>query len=395
VSVTTHHSPISPAPEVATAQRARRVGAPEERLHYIDGFRAVAILLVMTHHFATAAIGADLASRGWPRLGGGLGWITNSGVELFFVLSGVVLLRPYLRGNRAFMIGRYTVRRVARLWPPFLASWLFAGAVVMFDTVSPTWYNILPRFTIVDWLRQIGIVNLGWPIYNLAWWSLTPEFAFYACAPLLIAIFGNQRATSRVIAVGTVAMLASIVFWDPRESNPGVRSGLLNAARQFLAYSPCFLAGVLLATTNLSRRIGISITAAGAIYFVLSLEIQRANVHSAFALLYTGLLVVAHTTRPIRRQLERPSMIWLGERSYSFFLTHFSLLYLADATVAHFVRGRTIEYHLGTRLLAAVGTMLVSMLLFWFVERKFAHSLATSDAFWPWQASTATRAADP
>ena len=30
---------------------------------------------------------------------------TQSGVELFFVLSGVVLLRPYLRGHRPFALG--------------------------------------------------------------------------------------------------------------------------------------------------------------------------------------------------------------------------------------------------------------------------------------------------
>ena len=162
-----------------TASAEKHQRAP--RLHEIDGLRALAIALVMTHHFATGKVQMVLVARGRPLLGNAIGLTTNSGVELFFVLSGVVLLRPYLRKLRPLRALQYFRRRIERLWPPFLGALFFGGIVVMIATMWPTWYSreILPQFSLTDWARQLPIMNFGWPIYNLAWWSLTPELTFY------------------------------------------------------------------------------------------------------------------------------------------------------------------------------------------------------------------------
>lgn len=50
---------------------------------------------------------------------------------------------------------------------------------------------------------------------------------------------------------------------------------------------------------------------------------------------------------------------------------------------------RSGEYLLVTRLAAVPLSLLVAMLLFSFVERRFAHGLVTEGNFWPWRATSA------
>ena len=65
---------------------------------------------------------ASLVAGGHTAIGTFLSHFGASGVELFFTLSAVVLLRPYLRFSRRMAIGQYAWRSVVRLWPPFLGG---------------------------------------------------------------------------------------------------------------------------------------------------------------------------------------------------------------------------------------------------------------------------------
>src|SRR5262245_31184764 len=96
--------------------------AATERFHQLDGLRAVAVGVVIFHHCLTNPINQLLRARGFNYLADALYFTTGSGVELFFVLSGVVLLRPYVRGARPFKPSTYFLRRIERLWPPYLVA---------------------------------------------------------------------------------------------------------------------------------------------------------------------------------------------------------------------------------------------------------------------------------
>jgi len=94
------------------------------RIHGLDTLRALAVSLVVLHHY-TLFVG-DASTCGWV---GRIGW---TGVDLFFALSG------YLIGNQIFAaagsarglaLGRFYVRRLLRTLPNFwvvlalYASW--------------------------------------------------------------------------------------------------------------------------------------------------------------------------------------------------------------------------------------------------------------------------------
>src|SRR6516164_4323804 len=86
------------------------------RIAYIDGLRALAVLLVVAHHIGEQYFPAVAAF--------GLG---RHGVDLFFVLSGFCLSYPTLErlardGSATFDVAEFAKRRLIRIIPPYWAA---------------------------------------------------------------------------------------------------------------------------------------------------------------------------------------------------------------------------------------------------------------------------------
>ena len=75
--------------------------------------------------------------------------------------------------------------------------------------------------------------------------------------------------------------------------------------------------------------------------------------------------------------------MFLGERSYSLFLTHYSVIEITCWLTSMTVGGKGAAYFIATRLIAVSLSMLTAMALFRYVERYFATGLVTGDDFWP------------
>ncbi len=395
-------TPVNDRPPTLEAQAPLDYATPQPdkagRFHQLDGLRAVAVTLVLIHHSFTNAVatalltvaaelkqaGREAASGVFTYLADLISGVTASGVELFFVLSGIVLLRPYLRGLRAFDVASYFRRRAQRLWPPYLIALLAAGAVLWVMTRWPTWYSAeLPeRFTLRGWLSQLGILNLGWDMYNVAWWSLTIELIFYLVAPLLVPVFAS-RAMTRLVFVAVMVLSffgAAMIYANANLKTRDLTQAFLN----FGVYLPCFLFGLAIAKYDVPRRAGQLLVAVGLTYVLLATGIKWMNVHAGYGLLYAGLTVLAFDVGGgWTRFLSSPLMVWLGERSYSLFLIHFTAFALTNYAVSWFIPAKTATYFALTRLIGVPGAVLAAMLVFHFVERHFARNLVTDKRFWP------------
>jgi len=282
-----------------------------------------------------------------------------------------------------------------------LAALVIASAVVLLATLHPTWYSrqILPVFSVRGAIRQAGILNFGWPIYNLAWWSLTPELLFYALAPLVVALFAIRglRQPALFLLIGLASVLSAFL-WNVTTSMPGVQDGLANACLQFLAYLPCFMVGTMIAKLDIKPRDATRMLAIGIAYFLIAQYAPQANVHAAYGLIYGGIVCLAmRRGRLLNRMLTRPIAIWVGERSYSLFLVHFSILYLSDYLASLIFAERNAAYGVSSRAFGLVVSLLAAMTIFSLIERRFARGLTTAAAFWPWQLSPSdtTPAAEP
>src|SRR4051812_7514494 len=114
------------------------VADKQERFHFLDGLRGIAASMIVIHHAFTSNIARFITQHGIPFLGDFLLFFTQSGVDLFFVLSGVVLLRPYLRKQRKFKVVDYFNRRIKRIYPPYFFALLFAAFVVWVNNTFPS-----------------------------------------------------------------------------------------------------------------------------------------------------------------------------------------------------------------------------------------------------------------
>ena len=190
------------------AQRHERTSTARDHLPALDGVRGVAILAVVAFHVAVVLTsGASWAYRdappafAWPAFAGSLG------VDLFFVLSGFLVLRSWRSIRKRYAddgvrsIVEFARRRGRRILPPY---WVALAILVVWRApqwieTAHGWRNLglfvsLNQFLDTDLPRQLNTVT----------WSLTTETHFYVLLPFLAAMwirFGWRSALAVIVAV--------------------------------------------------------------------------------------------------------------------------------------------------------------------------------------------------
>lgn len=361
------------------------------RLHSLDGLRALAVCLVVLHHLGFSSFAQSLVANGHKMAGRILGSFTSSGVELFFVLSGVVLLRPYLRHGRPMDVAQYCWRRVVRLYPPFVVAWLLSGLAVWMVWAYPTWWShvsALPIFDFKDWISQSGIMYFGTRPHNFAWWSLTVELMFYLSAPVVITLVVSAKNPDTAVRCLFAVSLVVALLVFPEGSNVGPLA--IAEVKAFAVYLSSFSAGVFLARSDLSRSLRRLVAITGLAVILCGGSIDGLNIHVGWGLFYFGVVASAmdRSTRA-SRSLSNDKLVWLGERSYSIFLTHYAVITITCLVVSSWVPSKGAVYFLATRVISLLVSMVVAMLVFHLVEKRFARNLATADRFLPWMPSAA------
>jgi peptidoglycan/LPS O-acetylase OafA/YrhL len=216
------------------------------RLECLDGVRGLMAVYVMLSHMAPFAfVPAALA---WLP---GLFSHGGAAVDVFFVLSGLVILRSldgFSHNARLFLIAR-----AARIFPVFLPVFLLAIALQPLDlgfssmlwiaADSPArdilgggwpataWPEILAHLTMAHGLFPNAILPNDWVSFLGAAWSLSTEWQFYLLALLLAARVKSKFLLAWVFLALAAAGLAWAV-WAP-EGWTFSRAFLPNKAQYF------------------------------------------------------------------------------------------------------------------------------------------------------------------
>src|ERR1700759_4061302 len=157
-----------------------------DRVASLTGIRAVAALLVVGTH---AAYTTGKYTHGYWGL---VGSRMEIGVPIFFVLSGFLLFRPWLKSAIVDApppsLSRYAWHRVRRIMPAYVVTVLIAYVLYHFRHAGPnpghTWYGLFRNLTLTQiycngylgkYLHQ-GLTQM---------WSLAVEASFYLVLPLL------------------------------------------------------------------------------------------------------------------------------------------------------------------------------------------------------------------
>ena len=317
-----------------------------------DPLRGLAAMAVVAWHAAYLSLAAlGLHTGLGPHLdtslyyGHPVGDVLRAGslsVYLFFVLSGYLIGRPFVRayvaGAPRPRVRSYARNRIFRIYPIFIVSCLILLAIYGLDGETvPKTINIM---LLGDTAR------VGWGSHIQQMWSLKVEVAFYAMLPLaLFALAFVTRPVARrvppwgrAVIIGVpITLLGAFslaTHWDEAiyATLPG----------EFWAFVP----GLLLATIEpfampavrdrpRAVRTGLVLTVAGFVVMMTYLPAVRTlgpGWGKLIAVISTGMLVggplLAEWTgmRPWRA-FDNRVLHWLGERSYPIFLVHWALLF--------------------------------------------------------------------
>jgi peptidoglycan/LPS O-acetylase OafA/YrhL len=305
----------------------------------IDAMRALAVLAVFGYH-------------------AGLSWVPGGflGVDVFFVISGYLitsLLLQEFRGSGKIGLTRFWLRRARRLLPAvgvLIAVAMIVSAIaepgkidqIRGDAIASLFYfaNWHFIFDSTSYFEQFGRPSLFTHL-----WSLSVEEQFYLFWPLVFAagmkFFGRGRLLLGVLAGAIGSVVLAWILFDPGHDASRIyygtdthAVGLLAGVALALVWSPVELR---LPSHHSGPLVGPILDALGTIalgYLVLSFvhthDYDLALWHGGYLWIAIAtavlLAALAHPAGRLGGIVGRPALLWLGLRSYSFYLWHWPVL---------------------------------------------------------------------
>jgi peptidoglycan/LPS O-acetylase OafA/YrhL len=350
----------------------------------IDALRAIAVLAVFAYH-----VGADWMPGGFL------------GVDVFFVISGYLitaLLLDEYRGTGHLNVLQFWLRRARRLLPAvgvMIAVTLLVAAIFIPEDLDKLRGDAVASLLYVNnwhliFTDQSYFEQFARPSLFLHLWSLSVEEQFYLFWPLTFAagmtLFGRRRLLYGVIAGALLSTLLMIILFKPGSDPLHVfygtdtrAVGLLGGVALALVWHPNDLrVGAGRGAAWVLDAIGIFALVMILRDFIRVHDFDPSVYRGGFLLLaiWTTLLVgvLAHPAAHLGRVLGNPPLVWLGLRSYSFYLWHWPILVLTrpdiDVSMNHTVLA----------LLQLGATLLLADLSYRYVEQPFRQRVGVPTA---------------
>lgn len=356
------------------------------RDHALDGLRGVAALVVVVHHSLLVTqlfSGPTAGERADPSIAWfvysplHIVWAGGEAVFLFFILSGLVLTLPALRGTR-FDWASYYPSRLIRIYLPIWAAVALAAVIVAVfpRSASPgdsTWVQAHSETVTLTRLIEDLTVVTGTSGINSALWSLQWEIIFSLLLPVYIWIGVRFSRFWYVVVGGSVALI------------------MLGIATQIhaLQFLPMFMIGVVIAARlpqirAFGERVNI-LPKSGLIWAVLAIAawlattshwtVSAVSGRGIFRLVMVlvvlgaaGCVILAIIWPAGRQALEKGPMQFLGKVSFSLYLTHEPIVLATAQLLPGDWKGLTI-------LIALPMALLVSWFFYRLIEAP-SHRLA-------------------
>ena len=255
-------------------------------------------------------------------------------VDLFFMLSGFVLWYSYadrFRQHGLTFAAPFLWRRLARIWPLHL---FILAVLIPFALLLRAEGGNMLHYPFGELPLHVLLIQNWGMTQEISWnqpaWSISTELAAYLLFPLTVCLARWERLPAPVLLGAAVLLLAGlhVLFAVNGHGTLGAAIETLGLWRCLIEFSAGNLLCILWQRWRGSRiaapaaaAVALAALAAGALFALP----ETAFVPLAFA---SGLLALALGRGPLVRFLGRGGMLYLGEISYSTYLSHFLLFIL-------------------------------------------------------------------
>jgi peptidoglycan/LPS O-acetylase OafA/YrhL len=300
----------------------------------LTGLRFFAAALVVVHH----TVSNNVFSNGLLDLPvlAPLATLGFTGVTFFFVLSGFVLSWSHRTGAPR---GRFYGRRVARVYPLHVFTWVIALTIALLTTAESWGPALLNLVLLQSWSFDPDVVFS----VNSVSWSLSCEAFFYAFFPFVIEpvmrLAPRRQALLAVAVLGGLALGPVIGFLLDGKDGVGV-------CYTFPAYRALeFVLGIVLASAisagwrprlSWPATLAVTVGSFGAVMVLNHLVDQHTGSRALPRPAATLALLPAYVALILRsvlddlgsgpRRLATPALVRLGMWSFALYLTHLLLI---------------------------------------------------------------------
>ena len=348
------------APSVQTTPLTVSCETPRpvrSKIDNIQGLRGIAVLLVLLYHlgkYEHRLFGNSSILPAFTEFG-------KSGVDLFFVISGIVMMTITAgRFSKPGTSQAFFTRRAARIYPLY---WFFTLLYLPVYLFRPELMNRLEGTEGISLVASFFLFpHESVPLLGQGW-TLIHEMYFYVGFALIMLRPEGEKM--RWVALWGVTILGAHLL---------LPLGVLTHPIVELVAHPLtfeFLAGCLIAwlVSRGERRWSMPLLIAGGITFLISAALPQTWPRVWLFLLPAGLLGYGGLVTEARGQFLFPRWLrWVGDVSYSLYLSHMLTLSVVKKAVT--IAG--LPAGLGNFVFILGGTMaclIVAGLSYYFIEK--------------------------
>lgn len=375
-----------------------------------DGIRAIACLLVITHHLSQFA--STEGNLPWLQALHAFMLTGNSGVSVFFVLSGYLLAIPfwrsYLNGHPFPDMKHYGLRRAVRIIPGYYVAILVSTLLtVLFNIPTENfWLRLSAAITFTSGFHYSTLFpnEVNGPL-----WSISFEVFCYLLMPVfmyaLYRFFGKNRTFTKGLLfwIGTLGIILVLnqlvhIFFSTDSVKKGWDYGWTGGAKYWMPnYNPIgffahFTLGIMAAGvavklnqhpdkrkyTGIFSWISLGSLASSFVLlwlvrnvpeFGMSLQ-QQPFYFPLYPLLIAISLCAASRSGLAAKLLDNPFFKFTAKISFSLYIWHFVIIGVSSVTWAQdFMGTENLSHWAGVSLVLFLVSYLVATLSYYFVEK--------------------------
>lgn len=330
-----------------------------KNLETLQLVRAVAVILVVFHHSYHLLIkyyGIDAPYFSLFEYG-------SMGVDLFFVLSGFIIFYIHHKdiGNKK-RLNAFILKRFVRIYPIY---WVITLSFVFINLMEGNLYStiyFLKSFFLLPQSNQ--------PIIGVAW-SLIHEILFYIIFSLLIY---SRRIVYPLIGTWVVLIII-LLAWPTHTFENEFVNLILNPLNLEFLFG-CLIAFIAL-NFNKNFRWMINVGLCGIVFFVLIQHIGNMEINRIVSWgIPSSFLILGLVNWEFRKEISVPKLLlYLGDASYSIYLTHIITLIFFDSIIKHFDIYSKIEHHVTIAIIAGIIAVLLGCVFYNIVEKPLLNYL--------------------